>query len=75
MGCWSDMSSITEPTFSVGDGEWRISYAFYFRRRAILLVGASKSGVTPDRFYRRLIATADGRLDDHLASLRSTKRR
>jgi hypothetical protein len=67
--------NMKELRFSVGDGEWRIAYAFDFRRRAILLVGASKSGVTSDRFYRRLIATADGRLEDHLASLRGTKRR
>ena len=67
--------NMKELRFSVGDGEWRIAYAFDPRRRAILLIGASKSGATSDRFYRRLIATADDRLDEHLASLRSTKRR
>ena len=41
----------------------------------ILLVGGSKSGVASDRFYRRLIATADKRLDMHLADLRGSKRR
>lgn len=64
-----------ELRLSVGDGEWRIAYAFDPRRRAILLVGASKSGVASDRFYRRLIATADDRLHDHLAALRGSKRR
>ena len=63
-----------ELRFSVGDGEWRIAYAFDPRRHAIMLVGASKSGVSSDRFYRRLIATADRRFDGHLASLRSGKR-
>ena len=41
----------------------------------MLLVGASKSGVASDRFYRRLIATADSRFDDRLADLRGDKRR
>ena len=66
--------NMKELRFSMGDGEWRIAYAFDPRRRAILLVGASKSGVASDRFYRRLITMADHRLDDHLTSLRGTKR-
>ena len=67
--------NMKELRFSMGDGEWRIAYAFDPRRRAILLVGASKSGVASDRFYRRLITTADNRFDGHLISLRGTKRR
>jgi hypothetical protein len=67
--------NMKELRFSVGDGEWRIAYAFDPRRRAILLVGASKSGVASDRFYRRLKATADSRFDDHLARLGDGKRR
>jgi hypothetical protein len=67
--------NMKELRLSVGDGEWRIAYAFDPRRRAILLVGASKSGVAADRFYRRLIAVADGRFDKHLADLRGGKRR
>ena len=68
-------SNMKELRFSVGDGEWRIAYAFDPRRHGILLVGASKSGVASDRFYRRLIATADSRFDAHLADLRGGKRR
>lgn len=64
-----------ELRLSVGDGEWRIAFAFDPRRHAILLVGASKSGVTSDRFYRRLIAVADARLDAHLVELRKGRRR
>jgi hypothetical protein len=64
-----------ELRFSVGDGEWRVAYAFDPRRRAMLLVGASKSGVASGRFYRRLIATADIRLDEHLAAVSGDKRR
>ena len=67
--------NMKELRFSMGDGEWRIAYAFDPRRRVILLVGASKSGVASDRFYRRLITTADNRFADHLDSLRRTKRR
>jgi hypothetical protein len=66
--------NMKELRFSVGDGEWRIAFAFDPGRQAILLVGASKSGVASDRFYRRLIATADKRLDAHLAALRGKRR-
>lgn len=66
--------NMKELRFSVGDGEWRIAFAFDPRRQAILLVGASKSGIASDRFYRRLIATADKRLDAHLAALRGKRR-
>jgi hypothetical protein len=68
-------ANMKELRLSVGDGEWRIAYAFDPRRHGILLVGGSKSGVASDRFYRRLIATADRRLDSHLADLRGSKRR
>src|SRR3954468_22021474 len=68
-------ANMKELRLSVGDGEWRIAYAFDPRRHGILLVGGSKSGVASDRFYRRLIATADRRLDAHLAAGRDGKRR
>jgi hypothetical protein len=67
--------NMKELRFSVGDGEWRIAYAFDPHRQAVVLVGANKSGVASDRFYRRLIATADRRFDEHLADLRGGKRR
>jgi hypothetical protein len=67
--------NMKELRLSVTDGEWRIAYAFDPRRRAVVLVGASKSGVASDRFYRRLIATADRRFDEHLGNLRAGKRR
>ena len=66
--------NMKELRFSVGDGEWRIAYAFAPRRQAIVLVGASKSGVSSERFYRRLIATGDRRFDEHLAGLGGGKR-
>jgi hypothetical protein len=52
------------------EGEiWRVAFAFDPKRRAILLVGGDKAGVDRKRFYRRLIAVADERFDNHLASL------
>jgi hypothetical protein len=68
-------ANMKELRLSVGDGEWRIAYAFDPRRHGLLLVGGTKSGVTSDRFYRRLIATADRRFDAHLAAVRGGKRR
>ena len=68
-------ANMKELRLSVGDGEWRIAYAFDPRRHGLLLVGGSKSGVASGRFYRRLIATADRRFDEHLAALRINKRR
>ena len=52
------------------EGEvWRVAFAFDPKRRAILLVGGEKGGVNQRRFYKRLIATADARLDEHLKNL------
>jgi len=48
------------------DGVWRIAFAFDPDRKAVLLVAGDKSGGSERRFYRRLIAKADQRLDDHL---------
>ena len=51
------------------DGVWRVAFAFDPKRRAILSVAGDKSGGSEKRFYRRLLRTADGRFDEHLASL------
>ena len=52
------------------EGEvWRVAFAFDPKRRAILLVGGDKGGVNQRRFYKRLIAKADARLDEHLKNL------
>lgn len=48
---------------------YRILYAFDPRRTAILLVGGSKAG--EDRFYERMIQTADRLYDQHLETLRT----
>jgi hypothetical protein len=48
-----------------------VAFAFDPKRRAILLVAGDKSGVSERRFYQRLIAKADRRLDAHLARLKN----
>lgn len=55
-----------ELRLSLSGGEWRVAFAFDPARRAILLVGGSKSGVNEMRFYRDLIRVADARFAAHL---------
>lgn len=52
---------------------WRVAFAFDPKRQAILVAAGEKGGVDQKRFYKRLIATADRRFDDHLAALRMTE--
>jgi hypothetical protein len=60
--------NMKELRFATHDGEWRIAFAFDRQRQAILLVGGSKAGMASVRFYRRLIAIADQRFDEHLSA-------
>jgi hypothetical protein len=69
----SKHANMKELRFTLPDGEWRIAFAFDPRRRAILLVGGSKSGTSEKRFYRELIRVADKRLDEHLQRLKQKK--
>ena len=49
-------------------GVWRVAFAFDPKRRAILVTGGNKTGISKDRFYRNLIRVADGAstaLEDH----------
>ncbi len=46
-----------------------MAFAFDPKRKAVLLVGGDKAGTDQKRFYKKLIGTADGRLERHLASL------
>lgn len=62
-------SNMKEPRFDWDGGVWRIAFAFDPQRQAILLVGGDKGGADQRRFYRRLIAAADARFDEHLDSL------
>jgi hypothetical protein len=63
--------NLKELRFSGVDGVWRVAFAFDPERQAILLAGASKSGVNQRRFYLDLIQKADDRYDRYLASHRS----
>lgn len=58
--------NMKELRFTADAGEWRVAFAFDPDRKAIVLVAGDKSGIPPQRFYRRLIRTADTRFDRHL---------
>jgi hypothetical protein len=62
-----------ELRFTVSDGVWRVAFAFDPERRALLLVGGSKSGTNEKRFYRDLIRVADARFDRHLRTWRANR--
>lgn len=68
-------ANMKELRFDASDGVWRVAFAFDPKRRAILLVAGDKSGVSDKRFYKRLIAKADERLDGHLARLKKHERK
>ncbi|WP_259649990.1 type II toxin-antitoxin system RelE/ParE family toxin, partial [Burkholderia pseudomallei] len=55
------------------NGVWRVAFAFDPKRQAILLVGGDKGGADQRRFYKRLIAVADARFDEHLSALAAMK--
>ncbi len=59
----------------VDDGTWRIAFAFDVKRKAILLVGGKKSGMSQDKFYRSLIEIADRRFDTHQRAIEKEARR
>ena len=61
----SKHANMKELRFDADDGVWRVAFAFDLKRRAILLIGGDKSGVSEDRFYNNLIRIADQRFDQH----------
>lgn len=65
-------ANMKELRFSWEGEVWRVAFAFDPKRQAILLAGGDKGGADQRRFYKRLIAVADARLDEHLTAL--TKR-
>lgn len=69
----SKHAKMKELRFQADDGVWRIAFAFDLTRKAILLVGGDKSGISQSKFYRNLIATADRRFDTHQASIATKK--
>jgi len=62
-----------ELRFDADDGIWRAAFAFDPKREAIILAAADKSGGSENKFYKRLIKTADDRFDQHLEVLKKNK--
>ena len=62
--------NMKELRFSWKRQVWRMAFAFDPKRSAVLLVGGDKGGVNQNHFYKRLIATADRRFAEHIASLK-----
>lgn len=58
-------TNMKELRFSANRGVWRAAFAFDSARRAIVLVAGDKRGANEQRFYRRLIRTADRRFESH----------
>lgn len=65
----SAYANMKEIRFKAADGVWRFAFAFDPKKRAVVLCGGDKSGVSEDRFYRALIEKADGRFKEWLESL------
>ena len=62
-------TNMKELRFSWNGQVWRVAFAFDPQRQAILLVDGDKGGADQRRFYKRLLAVADARYDDHLGTL------
>ena len=69
----SKHADMKELRFGWAGEVWRVAFAFDPAREAILLVGGDKGGANQRRFYKRLIALADARFDEHLAMLAATE--
>jgi hypothetical protein len=50
-------------------GEWRVSFAFDPNRNGILLMAASKSGVSQRLFYSTLLKISEKRYELHLENI------
>ena len=60
----SKHSNMKELRFKADNGVWRVAFAFDPKRQAILLVAGDKSGISQNRFYKKLIKVADERFSD-----------
>ena len=70
----SKHTNMKEMRFAWVGEVWRVAFAFDPERKAILLVGGDKGGADQRRFYKRLIAVADVRFDDHLSTLKTSRK-
>jgi len=66
----SAYANMKELRFDADDGVWRVAFAFDPARQAILLMAGDKAGVAQKRFYKALIAKADGPFAEHLETLK-----
>src|ERR1700704_2566048 len=71
----SKHANMKELRFSWEQQVWRVAFAFDPKRNAILLTGGDKGGADQKRFYKALIATADRRLDEHVAALKTAEKK
>ena len=71
----SRYANMKELRFDAADGVWRFAFAFDPNRKAVILIGGDKSGVSEKRFYRQLIEKADQRFNNHLARIKKEKER
>ena len=70
----SKHTNMKELRFAWAGEVWRVAFAFDPARQAILLVGGDKGGADQRRFYKRLIAVADVRFDEHLGTLKTSNK-
>ena len=61
--------NMKELRFNVDGGVWRVLFIFDPNRTAVLLVAGNKRGKNEGRFYADLIAEAEARYEQHLATL------
>jgi hypothetical protein len=64
-----------ELRFKASDGVWRVAFAFDPKRKAILLIGGSTSGISQKRFYKDLIRVADERFERHLETIAKERKK
>jgi len=69
----SSFPNMKELRITLPNGEWRIAFAFDPKRKAVLLVGGSKSGINERKFYQSLIRIADTRFTQHLEEIKGEK--
>lgn len=62
-------SNMKELRVKVLKVQWRFAFAFDPKRKAVVLCGGVKSGMSQKLFYKRLIDLADKRYDEHLSEL------
>jgi hypothetical protein len=67
----SKHANMKEIRFSHGKDVWRVAFAFDPLRKAVLLVAGNKVGADQRLFYKRLIDSADARMAQHLADLKT----